>query len=116
MAQHLTIYINEESFYEYEDTAGLDESKIQFIEKMDSDMSQGIKIAGELIKQPNPEQCANFVAMNLIRALSQENDAAVNVSCAYLAHKNSMLIELRASNENGSLEIEFIEESYMVNQ
>ena len=110
MTQSLTIYINEESFYEYEDAAGLDESKINFLEKMDSDMSQGIKVAGELIHEPSTEQRANFVAMNLIRALSQENDAAINVSCAYLTHKNPKLIELRASNENGSLEIEFIEE------
>lgn len=111
MAQYLTIYINEESFYEYEDATGLDESKIKFLEKMDSDMSRGIKVAGELINEPSTEQRTHFVAMNLIRALSQENEAVIGVSCAYLTNKKPNLIELRASNDKGSIEIEFIEET-----
>lgn len=111
MGQYLTIFINNEAIYDYDGTTSIDEDRRVFLDKMDTDMSRGIKIQGETVDTPNTEQRAKFVVMNLIRALQQENDAIITASCAYLTHKNPELTEIHVSNSEGAIEIEFVEAS-----
>lgn len=109
MGQYLTIYINEESVFDYDGTASLDSSRLEFLNKMDTDMNCGIKIQGESINEPDADQRAKFVVMNLIRALQQENDAIITASCTYLTHRIPELTEVHARNNEGPIKIEFIE-------
>jgi len=74
-------------------------------------MSRGIKIQGKAIDSPTTEQRATFVVMNFIRALQQENDAIITTSCINLTQKKPELTEMRASNNEGPIEIKFIEGS-----
>lgn len=106
----LTIFVNDESIYEYDKKISLDEQQLKFLDKMDSDMERGIKIQGELIVDPDNKQKATFVAMNLIRALQQDNEAAISVSCAYLATRIPATIEIHANSNEGTVNIEFVEE------
>ena len=74
-------------------------------------MERGIKIRGELITQPDSQQRATFVVMNLIKALQQDNDAVVVASCAYLVNRDPALVEVHANDSNNSINIELINES-----
>lgn len=105
----LTIYANDEIIYEHDKDMFLEESQLAFLDKMDNDMSRGLKIRGELITDPDARQRALFVAMNLIKALQQENEAIVIASCSYLVNKMPSLVEIRADNKNGGLNIDLIE-------
>ena len=69
----LTIFANDQISYEYDKETIIDEQRLAFFDKMDSDMDRGIKIQGKLITEPDTKQRATFVAMNLIRAIKQDN-------------------------------------------
>lgn len=106
----LSIYVNDEAVYEYDRETALNESQLGFLDKMDSDMERGIKIQGELITSPDSQQRARFVAMNLIKALHQENEAAISVSCAYLTTRLPGLVEVHANDHEGTVKIELVNE------
>lgn len=101
MNKYLTIFINDQSIFEYDCEKSIDDKQRAFLEKMDSDMGRGIKIHGALIAEPDNEHRAKFVAMNLIKALQQDNEAIIAVSCAYLANRRPELIEIRANDGDG---------------
>lgn len=104
----LTVYINNESVYEYDRNVDYEAEQLAFFDKMDKDMGNGIKIRGELITQPDSEERRIFVAMNLIRALQQDNDAIISATCAYLTNSNPNLFEVHANDSDNGVLIEFI--------
>lgn len=106
----LTIFVNEQAVYDYDRGNSIGEQQLAFLDKMDSDMKKGIKVKGELIAQPDSQQRAIFVAMNLLKALQQDNDAAISASCAYLVTRNPALIEVHANDGEKTINIEFINE------
>ena len=73
-------------------------------------MEQGIKVQGELISNPDKQQRAEFIALNLLKGISQENQASISVSCAWLANRFSNLIEVHINKTNGTIEVELVEE------
>jgi hypothetical protein len=105
-----TIFINDQFVYEYDKSNPLNEEQLGFLDKMDHDMARGLKIHGELISEPNTQQRATFVAMNLIKALLQEDDATVQVSCAYLTTRLPDLIEVHARDDEGKVKIDLVED------
>ena len=106
----LTVYANDEIVYEYDKEIIIEEQKLAFLDKMDSDMDRGIKIYGELIPDPDKKQRATFVIMNLLKALKQDNEAIILASCAYLTNRLPALIEVRAMNQGNRVTIELVEE------
>ena len=104
------VLINDQAVYECDRDIALEEKQLEFLDKMDSDMDRGIKIQGQLFASPDSMQRAQFVAMNLIKALQQDNDAAKSVSCAYLVNRLPGLVEVRANDQGDTINIEFVEE------
>jgi len=106
----LNFIINDQLAFEYDRSTVLDEKQLTFIEQMDRDMDRGIRMYGELITEPDSKQKASFVAMNLLKGLQQEDNARIEVSCAYLSSRLPYVVEVQASNLDGRVNIEFIEE------
>ncbi|MGD8783479.1 MAG: hypothetical protein PVF28_00935 [Thioalkalispiraceae bacterium] len=106
----LTVFVNDQSVFDYATETELSMEKLAFLDKMDSDMDRGIKIHGELIARPDSQQRAMFVAMNLIKALQQDKQAIISASCAYLANRQPGLIEIHANDNGDKLDINFVEE------
>lgn len=106
----LTVFINDQVAFECDREMDLELEQLKFLDKMDNDMGRGIKIQGELISSPDDKQRATFIAMNLIKALQQDNDAAKFSSCAYLVNRMSSLVEVRASDQENSISINLVEE------
>ena len=106
----LTVFVNDQTVYEYDREITFEERQLAFLDNMDSDMDRGIKIHGELITSPDSKQRATFVAMNLFKALQQDNQAVISASCAYLANRHPALIEVHANDYGSTVKIELIEE------
>lgn len=106
----LSIFANDKLIYEFDKARELDERQIAFLDKMDGDMGRGIKIQGELILEPDKKQRATFVAINLLKALKQDNNAIIAASCAYLSQRLPALIEVRAKDHGNTVAIELVEE------
>ena len=105
----LSIIINDQPAFEYDRSKGLDEKQLEFLDRMDQDMQRGFKIHGEMIAEPDRKQKATFVAMNLLRALQQEDHAKIAVSCAYLSSRLPNVVEVHARDQDNRIEIEFVE-------
>jgi hypothetical protein len=106
----LTVFVNGQPVFDYDRDTELAEEQLAFLDKMDGDMSRGIKINGKLIQEPDRQQRAQFVAMNLIKALTQDNEAAISVSSAYLAHRFPELSEVHARDMATGIDIELRQE------
>jgi len=106
----LAVFINNEIVFEFDRQLTFEDQQLAFLDKMDSDMDDGIKIHGELLTNPDSQQRASFVVMNLIKALQQDNDAVKTASCAYLVHRFPQLIEVHANDHGKTVKIELIEE------
>ena len=106
----LNIFINNESIFEFNREITLDDGKLAFLDKMDSDMEKGIKIHGELITNPDSQQRATFIVMNLIKALQQDNDAAISASCAYLVNRYPAATEIHVNEVDDAVMVELVEE------
>lgn len=106
----LAIFVNNEIVFEFNRDLTFEDQQLAFLDKMDSDMESGIKIYGELLVNANSQQRATFVAMNLIKALQQDNEALISASCAYLVNRHPALIEVHANDHDDAVKIELVEE------
>ena len=106
----LSIFISNENVFEFDRKLLLVDEQLAFLDKIDSDMDKGIKVNGELLASPDKQQRATFIAMNLLKALQQENDAIITASCVYLLNRFPRLIEVHANNHDKTINIDLIEE------
>ena len=106
----VTLLVNNEAIFKFNKEILLNEEQLAFFDKMDSDMKNGIKLQGKLISKPDAKQRSTFVAMNLIKALQQDNQAAISSSCAYLVDRHPALIEIYAKDHENEIRIELVEE------
>ena len=107
----LSIFVNNEVVFEFNRDIQLEEQQLAFLDKMDTDMSKGIKIQGELVENPDEQQRFTFVAMNLVKGLQQDNEAVISSSCAYLIYRRPGLIEVHVNDSEKGVAIEFNDES-----
>lgn len=107
----IAILINGEAVFECENQQDLDEQKAAFLDKMDSDMARGIKIHGQHIPEPDKQQRAEFVCLNLVKALQQDNQAIISVSCAWLQHRYPNLQEVQLTDSDDGININLLDES-----
>ncbi|MDH5785059.1 MAG: hypothetical protein OEZ16_05540 [Chromatiales bacterium] len=101
----LTVIVNGEAAYEYDKGIELEPAQLEFLDRMDQDMSRGLKIHGKLINNPDTQQRATFVALNLIKALMQRDEARIRLSCGYLVSRQPELYEVEARDGEGVVNI-----------
>lgn len=109
MLSIFVVLVNGESQIEYDRTKSLPEKQLEFLNIMDSKMSQGIVLNGTTIAGPDLVQRAQFVAMQLIAALIDSNDQLIAASCAYLANRLPDLKQLKV-DENYNFDLVFDED------
>ena len=107
---NLTVFVNEQVVFEYDRSTSLSDEQLSFLDKMDADMDRGFRIFGEQLMNPDVQQKATFVVLNLIRALKQEDEAKIAVSCAYLSHRLPHAVEIHARDGEGRINVEFVDE------
>ena len=105
----LAVFVNNEIVFEFDRELTFEDQQLAFLDRMDSDMDSGIKIHGELLVNPDSQQRATFVVMNLIKALQQENEAVKSASCTYLVNRHPALIEVHANDDGDAVKIELIQ-------
>lgn len=113
MGEKLLILRNGTTVLEYDRNIRLPGHQRQFLDKMDADMSTGIKLAGQAIQEPDPIQRAQFVAVQLMSALQQDEEGLIAATCAYLANRYPEMRKVVATEQgdNISLDLVFNEQS-----
>lgn len=112
MSEKLYIEVNGTAVLEYDRNIRLPGHQRRFLDKMDEDMSAGVELGGQTIEQPDPVQRAQFVAIQLMNAMKQNEDGLTAATCAYLATRFPEMrkIVAKEQGDNVSLELVFNEQ------
>jgi len=109
MSSTFVVLIHGESQIEYDRTKQLPAKQLEYLDIMDSKMSQGILLNGSTIAEPDLVQRAQFVSMQLIAAIMDSNDQLIAASCAYLATRLTDLKQLKV-DDNYNFDLVFDED------
>lgn len=108
MTDKLVILFNDQPVVEYDRGMRLPGHQRQYLDRMDSDMDQGIELAGQAIAEPDALERAKFVAMHLAQALVDEHDAMIAAACAYLASRLPDLKKLKVMQQGEDLMLDLV--------
>jgi len=108
MSEKLYIEMNGAPLIEYDRNIRLPGHQRRFLEKMDEDMSEGIELAGETIDEPNPVQRAQFVAIQLLTAMQQNEEGLIAATCAYLANRYPEMRKVVASEQGDNVSLDLV--------
>ncbi|HHJ17957.1 MAG TPA: hypothetical protein ENJ80_14830 [Gammaproteobacteria bacterium] len=92
----LVVLVDDRPQLEFDRGKALPDQQLAYLDRMDSKMDAGIQLDGASVQNPDPLQRARFVAIHMIEALQQDNEALVAASCAYLAQRLPDLQQVRA--------------------
>lgn len=108
MSHQLVILLNDESQLQYDRRKPLLESQRKFLDKMDRELQQGVVINNQSIKQPDLQQRAQFVALNLIQAIQTNDEQKAAAMCAYLAVFLPDLKQVKAEQQAQGLIVDLV--------
>ncbi len=111
----MQVFVNGQSQIEYDRSKSLPEKQLEYLEKMDQEMSAGFELAGEKIADPDLLQRAQFVAGYLAQALLSENDAMIAASCAWLSLRLQDLKQVKIIQDEQQISIDLIFDENRVN-
>lgn len=108
MRSLLILEIDGDSVLEFDRNTRLPGRQRDFLNKMDEDMDQGIRLSHGHIPDPDVMQRARYVAMHLLQAYQEENQPLIAATCAYLVQRVPTLNTVRVEQVAGQVEIELI--------
>lgn len=108
MGLKLTVFINNESVIEYDRDMRLPGKQRQYLDKMDADMDAGFELGDEKIENPDEKDRAKFVAMTLVHSIEANNEPMIVATCAYLATRQTGLIEVRANADGDNMMMDLV--------
>ncbi|MDT8386168.1 MAG: hypothetical protein RQ736_01535 [Thiogranum sp.] len=106
--EFLAILLDGELQLKYDRSTGLPEHQLQYLERMDQQMTEGIRLGVDWVEQPDLMQRAKFVALHLVASLQHGNDALIAASCAYLAERLPELKQVRAKMLGTGFSVELV--------
>ncbi len=112
----LVVIFNGQSVIEYDRNVRLPGQQREYLDKMENDMATGIDLNGEQIANPDSQQRAKFVAMQLIHALISDNDPMIAAMCAYLATRLPELKQVKADEHAEQITLELVFSDHVTNQ
>lgn len=104
----LVAVVNGEPVVEYDRNKSLPENQLAYLDKMDEKMEMGIPSGQGNIFAPDQEQRAQFVASQLMMAISSDNEQLIAASMAYLANRLPDLKQVTSKEKEGETHIALI--------
>jgi len=102
MSDKLTVVVDGQAVLEYDRNKVLAETQLAYLDRMDVAMSKGLRIGQQQFDHPDLQQRSQFVALELIKALQDSNEALIAASCSYLANRLPDLQQVVAKAVEGN--------------
>ena len=114
MCNLMAILLNGIAQIEYDRSKPLPDYQGAYLDKMDRKMDDGIEIGGQVIRNPDLGQRAQFVAANLAHAIRSNNEALAAAMSTYLAVRLTDLkqVKIREEGDDFAIELDF-EQDYV---
>lgn len=107
MSDTMVVLINGEALFEYDRTKTLFEKQRQYLDKMDLQMDEGIRLGNEAVANPDQQQRAQFVAFTLLTAIKQDNEPVIAAMNSYLAIRYPDLKQIKADIDENTKMVMF---------
>ena len=109
MKHIMAVLLNGVAQIEMDRTKPIPDHQGAYLEKMDRTMDEGIELGGELVRNPDLGQRAQFVSANLAHAIKTDNEALAAAMCTYLAVRLTDLkqVKIREEGEDFCIELDF---------
>ena len=104
----LVAVVNGDPVVEYDRSVELPDNQIDYLQKMDHKMDQGIPLGQGNVFAPDLEQKSQFVASQLFMALESDNEQLIAASMAYLATRLPELKQVSSKEKDGEQQISLI--------
>ncbi len=104
----LTVLIDNQSQLEFDRNKVLPDNQLAYLDRMDVQMDAGVRLGGVRVEQPDLLQRAQFVAVHLIEALQQGNEALIAASCAWLAQRLPDLKQVKTSMLDDGFSVDLV--------
>ena len=108
MNPSLEIILNDNLILEYPRNTRLPGKQREFLDIMDHDMNEGIKLDGNIIHTPDSQNRIHYIALQLIQAMKSNNRGMIMASCAYLINRQPTLQQIRAWEVDDTISLELI--------
>lgn len=108
MTDNLAIVLDSESQLEYRRSTPLGDQQLAYLDGMDRRMDAGIELSSVRIEKPDALQRAQFVALQLLRAVESGNEPVAAATLAYLANRIPDLKQVRATTRDGLLTFDLV--------
>ena len=103
----MVVLVNGEALFEYDRTKPITEKQQQYLDRMDQQMDEGIQLGNETIIKPDQQQRAQYVALTLLTAIEQDNEALIAAMNSYLADRFPDLKQVKADTDQNSRKVMF---------
>lgn len=107
MNNFFTLTLNDEKIIEYARRQRLPGKQREFLERMDQDMSSGIKLDNTTYSDPDQFKRVQYVVMHLIRACENQDEHMQDAMCAYLTTRSPNLEKVIVTTVNDEISVEF---------
>lgn len=107
MSNIVKLVVNEETVLQFDRDISIPENQKAFLMQMEIKMSGGFDLAGEFIKKPDLMQKAQFVALNMLDYINQENFNMAIGLFTYIVSSMPDLKQLEAVGSGNDYKIEF---------
>lgn len=103
MSEKVGFLMDGQEVLTYDRTQALPDEQLAYINDMDEKMNGGFILSGQAIQNPELQQKTQFVALNLVNALQQEDDQMAIILFTYLVNRMPDLKQVKAKiQETGS--------------
>jgi len=108
MQNLIKLVINDNEVLEYDKNINLPDNQKNYLQMMDKKMEQGITLGNQFINQPEQLQKAQFVALNMLSLLDNNEDQEAIAMFTYLVNTLNGLKQVKVMGEPGSYKVEFV--------
>ena len=96
MSEKVGFLMDDQEVLTYDRSQSLPDEQRAYIDNMDKKMDEGVVLAGQDIYKPDLQQRTQFVALNLVNALQQEDDQMAIILFSYLVNRMPDLKQAKA--------------------
>jgi glycine/serine hydroxymethyltransferase len=104
----LAVIVDGQKILHYDRNNSLPKEQMDYLDKMDEKMNQGISFGTQQFTSPGKEERAQYVANTLISALSNNDDGLAAATCAWLAVRLPDLQQVKSKVKDDHNMIELI--------
>lgn len=108
MSNIMAVLLNDVAQLEYDRDKALTDYQNTYLDKMDTQMDQGIEIDGETIEAPELNQKIQFVAANMLSAMKAGNEGMTSALCTYLATRLPDLKQVKITEQENNVSIDLV--------